>query len=63
MENLYGDPRFTTIREELRHKLLDWLLMTTRPGNTWPYTPPGADGKSTLEGLGGLIAEGQTNYI
>jgi choline-sulfatase/uncharacterized sulfatase len=63
MENLYHDPNYVGVREELRRKLLDWLLMTTRPGNTWIHTPPGADGKTTLAGLYGLIADNQTNYL
>ena len=63
VHNLYDEPRFRAVREDLRRMLFDWTLETTRCGNTWPYLAPAADGKATPKGLRDLIAQGLTNYL
>jgi len=63
MHNCYADPHYTAIRESLRRRLFDWLLLTTRYGNTWPPQPPGADGKATLTGLRKMVEEQKLNYL
>jgi len=63
MNNLYHDPGCREIREHLRRTLFDWILMTSRHGNTHPQTPLGADGKSTLADLNKLLDQGQVWYL
>ena len=63
MHNCYHDARYQAIRESLRRRLFDWLLLTTRYGNTWPHLPTGADGKATLTGLRKAVEEQNLNYL
>ena len=63
MANLYDDPQYRDIREELRRMLFDWTQLTTRYGNAWPNVPPGKDGKITLEGLKGMLDQEKLNYL
>jgi hypothetical protein len=58
MTNRAADPACAPLREELRRTLLDWLLRTTRYGNTWPHLPQGADGKTHPAEIEAHIARG-----
>jgi len=52
MTNLYGEARYSDIREELRRRLFDWTLWSTRYGNPWLRHDDGTgDGKWTPETL------------
>ena len=55
MTNLYGDPQYAEIREELRRTLFDWTQLNTRYGNVWPHKTPGADGKTTVADLKAMV--------
>lgn len=58
MTNLGTAPEYAAVREALRRTLLDWLLRTTRYGNTWPHLPHGADGKSNPAEIEAHLARG-----
>ncbi len=58
MANLYDDPRYCKIREELRRRLFDWTQWTTRYGNPWLRHDDGtADGKRTLQTMRRVVDE------
>ncbi|MHB9130290.1 MAG: sulfatase family protein [Armatimonadota bacterium] len=58
MTNLNADPRYAEVREELRRQLFDWLLRSTRYGNTWPHLPQGTDGKTHPAEIENELARG-----
>jgi arylsulfatase len=63
MDNLYYDSACARVREELRRKLFDWTLMTSRFGCVLPDAEMGADGKTTLAGLKALLDRRHWNYL
>jgi len=58
INNLYHDQRCRDIREQLRRRLFDWILQSTRYCNTWPHLPQGADGKIDPDELRRQLAVG-----
>ncbi len=63
MNNLYDDPEYREIREELRRRYFDWLLLTTRYYNFHPMAELGADGKITTEAVQQRVQDGRVNYL
>ena len=63
MKNLYHDPRFWEIREDLRRTLFDWTQMTTRYPNVWPHAALSADNKVPLTKLKEMLDKGIVNYL
>lgn len=63
MKNLFGDPKYQGVREELRRTLFDWTQITTRYGNVWPPCSLGQDGKATIAGLQKMVDAGNVNYL
>lgn len=63
MTNLYHDPRFRDIREELRRTLFDWTQITTRYGNVLPHAPLSADNKIPLSKFQEMLDKGMFNYL
>ncbi len=41
MNNLYFEPQYKDVVEELTQDLLHWLITTTRPATVWPLQPLG----------------------
>jgi arylsulfatase A-like enzyme len=58
MTNRAADPSLADTREALRRTLLDWLLRSSRYGNTWPHLPQDADGKSSPAAIEAEITRG-----
>jgi len=64
MTNLYDDPRYRDIREELRRTLFDWTQWTTRYGNPWLWHDQGtADGRLTTKTLRELVEKGEVTLL
>ena len=63
MQNLYADPRYADVREELLRALFDWLVWSTRYGNVTPPVEAGADGKTTPPELRRLVDEGKLHAL
>ena len=63
MKNLYDDPKYREIREDLRRKLFDWTQLTSRYGTFLPPKQLGKDGKTTIAVLKELIEKENINYL
>ncbi|MDO8683183.1 MAG: sulfatase-like hydrolase/transferase [Armatimonadota bacterium] len=64
MKNLYADPKYSNIREELRRRLFDWIQLTTRYDNYYPFDfAKGKDGKKTVTHLKTLLDKENVNYL
>ncbi len=63
LKKLYDDPEYREIREELRRRYFDWLLLTTRYYNFYPMAELGADGKITTEALQQEVEDGRVDYL
>ena len=72
MRNLYHQPEHRDRVCEMRRRLLDWLITTTRPTTFHPPLRPGPeaadhnlaeDGKSLPEDIRELVEKGQDKYL
>ena len=63
MNNLYDDPQYYELREDLRRRLFEWTQWTTRYHNAHPLSEYGADHKITLATLKRTVEERRVMYL
>jgi hypothetical protein len=61
MRNLYFDPDYAAVVQELKGDLLEWLITTTRPATALGLDVP--PGEQVVKGFGGVFHDADSDQV